>query len=95
MSMAWHLCTYTVYIPLYDDNVFVGEPTVILVKDNECSALFSVGGGELMLEILPYVDFDEIENNPKWFMGYSDNTNLTLVVNSSNSSSFNSELLST
>ena len=49
-------------------------------KDNECSALFSVGGGELMLEILPYVDFDEIENNPKWFMGYSDNTNLTYLL---------------
>ena len=42
--------------------------------------MFSVGGGELMVEILPYVDFEMIKVNPKWFMGYSDNTNLTYLL---------------
>ena len=43
--------------------------------------LVSCGGGELMCEILPYVDFDAIrEAAPKLFMGYSDNTNLTLLL---------------
>ena len=49
-------------------------------KDNDC--LISCGGGELMCEILEYVDFEAIrEVEPKWFMGYSDNTNMTFLLN--------------
>ncbi len=48
-------------------------------KDTE--ALFSCGGGELMCEILDYVDFDSIKKSkPVWFLGYSDNTNLTFLL---------------
>lgn len=48
-------------------------------SDNE--ALFSCGGGELQCEILPYLDFEMIKaSEPKWFMGYSDNTNLGLLL---------------
>ncbi len=44
--------------------------------------LISCGGGELMCEILDYVDFEKIKKAaPKWFMGYSDNTNFTLLLN--------------
>lgn len=44
-------------------------------------AIISVGGGELMNEILPYVDFDEIKKlPPKWFVGFSDNTHLTYTL---------------
>ncbi len=43
--------------------------------------LISCGGGEMMCEILPYVDFRKLaETEPKWFMGYSDNTNLTYTL---------------
>lgn len=43
--------------------------------------LISCGGGELMCEILPFVDFDRLaESKPKWYMGYSDNTNLTFLL---------------
>ena len=43
--------------------------------------LISCGGGETMCEDLPYVDFDSIRSAPpKWFMGYSDNTNLTFTL---------------
>ena len=43
--------------------------------------LISCGGGELMCEILPYIDFELLkESKPKWFMGYSDNTNLTYLL---------------
>ncbi|MGN1261719.1 MAG: LD-carboxypeptidase [Candidatus Enteromonas sp.] len=39
--------------------------------------VLSVGGGETMCEILPHLDFSEIASlPPKWFMGFSDNTNL-------------------
>ena len=49
--------------------------------DEESDVLISCGGGELMCEILPYVDFDKLAHaEPKWFMGYSDNTNLTYLL---------------
>lgn len=48
---------------------------------DENDVLLSCGGGELMCEILDYVDFEKIKmNRPKWFMGYSDNTNLTFLL---------------
>ncbi len=46
----------------------------------EADALISCGGGEMMCEILPYMDFDALAKaEPKWFMGYSDNTNFTFL----------------
>lgn len=48
-------------------------------KNNDC--LISCGGGELMCEILDYVEFDRIrEAPPKWYLGYSDNTNFTFLL---------------
>lgn len=50
-------------------------------EDKEISALISCGGGELMCEVLPYIDFYQLANvTPKWFMGYSDNTNLIFLL---------------
>lgn len=47
----------------------------------DSNALISCGGGELMCEILPYVDWEAIrEAEPKWYMGYSDNTNATFLL---------------
>ena len=48
-------------------------------EENDC--LISCGGGELMCEILNHVDFDAVkEAAPKWYMGYSDNTNMTFLL---------------
>ena len=50
-------------------------------EDPEVNALISVGGGELMCEILPHLDFERIRAaKPKWYMGYSDNTNFTFLL---------------
>ncbi len=50
-------------------------------QDISSQMLLSVGGGEFMTEILDEIDFDIIKNSkPKWFMGYSDNTNLTFLL---------------
>lgn len=50
--------------------------------DNDIDTLISCGGGELMCEILEYVDWDRIRaSKPKWFMGYSDNTNFSFLLN--------------
>ncbi len=46
----------------------------------ETDALISCGGGELMCEVLPYLDLERLRNAaPKWFMGFSDNTNFTFL----------------
>ena len=47
---------------------------------SDADAVLSVGGGEVMCEILPYIDFELIKRNPKWFVGFSDNTNLTYTI---------------
>ncbi len=48
---------------------------------SENQALISCGGGELMCEILDYVDWDKIKAaEPKWYMGFSDNTNFTFLL---------------
>ena len=50
-------------------------------EKEDVDVLISCGGGELMCEILPYVDFEKIrQEEPKWFMGYSDNTNLLFLL---------------
>ncbi len=45
-------------------------------KRDDINAIISAGGGELMNETITYVDFDELKQyRPKWYVGYSDNTN--------------------
>ncbi len=49
--------------------------------DPSIDVIISVGGGETMCEILPYVDFKTISKvKSKLFMGFSDNTNLTYTL---------------
>jgi len=48
---------------------------------NKTDVLISCGGGELMCEVLDYIDFEKIKTAlPKWYMGYSDNTNMTFLL---------------
>lgn len=47
--------------------------------DDEIKAIFDISGGDLCNEILEYLDYDVIKDNPKPFFGYSD---LSVVLNS-------------
>lgn len=48
---------------------------------SNADVIISVGGGELMFDILQHIDFDLIKTKPfKWFIGFSDNTNLTYTL---------------
>jgi muramoyltetrapeptide carboxypeptidase LdcA involved in peptidoglycan recycling len=48
---------------------------------SDSDAIISVGGGEVMCEILPYINFEKLKKAPhKFFMGFSDNTNLTYTL---------------
>lgn len=45
-----------------------------LLDNKGVSAIISAKGGNFLNEMLPYVDYEKIKKNPKWFQGYSDNT---------------------
>ncbi len=46
------------------------------IKDDSLNAIISAGGGEMMCETISNISFEELsQQKPKWFMGYSDNTN--------------------
>ena len=50
------------------------------MTDDSIDAIITCGGGELMCEVVPRIDFKRIaESEPKWYMGYSDNTNFTFL----------------
>lgn len=58
-----------------------GEELTGYYCSSENDILISCGGGELMCETLSYVDFEKIAAAaPKWYMGFSDNTNMTFLL---------------
>lgn len=75
-------------------NCYAGEGIGISNTPEKCAAeltdyycndktdcLISCGGGELMCETLSHVDFERVRSAaPKWYMGYSDNTNFTYLL---------------
>ena len=49
--------------------------------DPNIDFLMSVCGGEMLLEVLEYIDFDKLkEAEPKYMLGYSDNTNINFLL---------------
>ena len=57
-----------------------GKELVDSYLSDESDAIISCGGGELMCEVVPFIDFEKIsEAEPKWYMGFSDNTNFTFL----------------
>lgn len=58
-----------------------GRELTDLYCSRENSVLLPCGGGELMCETIDCVDWDRIrEAEPKWYAGYSDNTNFTFLL---------------
>ena len=51
-----------------------------LVSNKDIKAIICAAGGDGQLETLPYIDYENIKNNPKWYLGASDPTNLLFVV---------------
>lgn len=49
-----------------------------LMKDENIGLIIPPWGGELLIEILEYLDFDQFQN--KWILGYSDISTLLLAV---------------
>ena len=58
----------------------IGKEFMDLYLNSNSKLLLSVGGGEMQIETLPYIDFEKIkESNPVWFDGFSDNTNYSFL----------------
>ena len=52
-----------------------------LFEDDDIKAIIAVSGGEILMEMLPYIDFDRISKlTPKWVQGYSDPSLLNYVI---------------
>lgn len=51
-----------------------------LFLDKDVEAIICLSGGDFLLEILPYINFDIIKENPKWLQGYSDPTSLLYIL---------------
>ncbi len=48
--------------------------------EDESSLIFCAGGGEFLVEILPYIDFNKIVKRPKWVEGFSDPTGILFPI---------------
>ncbi|MEZ3506599.1 MAG: LD-carboxypeptidase [Lachnospiraceae bacterium] len=58
-----------------------GEELTSYYCSTTSDCIISCGGGELMCEILDYVNFEKCKEAPaKWYMGFSDNTNMTFLL---------------
>lgn len=58
-----------------------GQELTEFYCDPECDVLISCAGGELMCETISCLDLERIgKAEPKWFMGYSDNTNFSFLL---------------
>ncbi len=57
-----------------------GEELTEYYVNQNADILLSCGGGELMCEVVNHIDYEKIAaSTPKWYMGYSDNTNFTFL----------------
>lgn len=63
-------------IGINTDPKTAAEELVEFYKRSDVDAIISAGGGELMNETITHVDFESLKDvKPKWYLGYSDNTN--------------------
>lgn len=56
------------------------EEFLSLWNQEDMRLIISAKGGDYLMEILPFLDFDEMKKHPVWFQGYSDNTGLTFLI---------------
>ncbi|PLT31136.1 S66 family peptidase [Peribacillus deserti] len=73
---------------LYKSPQARAEDLMTAFKDESIKGIISNIGGEDSIRLLPYIDFDVINENPKIFMGYSDVTISHLFCHKAGISSF-------
>ena len=53
-----------------------------MIKNEENKAILFASGGDFFIEILPYLDFEEIIKHKKWFIGFSDSSSFLYILTS-------------
>ena len=56
------------------------EEFLSLIKNEKVKYIVSTSGGDFLMEMLEYLDYEGIKDNPKWIQGYSDNTGLIYPI---------------
>lgn len=56
------------------------EQFMSLIENQSINGIISARGGDFLLEILPYIDFEKIKKKPKWVHGFSDTTGLSFCI---------------
>ena len=56
------------------------EEFLSLIENKDVKYIVSTSGGDFLMEMLEYLDYDKIKANPKWIQGYSDNTGLIYPI---------------
>lgn len=54
-----------------------------LLKNETVKAIICAGGGNFLIEMLSFLNFDTIKQFPKWIQGYSDPTGLLFTITTS------------
>ena len=57
-----------------------GDELNSLLRDGEVRSVICASGGDFLISMLPYVDYDALLADPKWIQGYSDPTSLLYTV---------------
>ena len=51
-----------------------------LITDDNIDMVLNASGGDFLLEMLPYINYENIKNNPKYVMGSSDATGVLYTI---------------
>lgn len=51
-----------------------------LFLNDDVGSIVCLSGGEFLVEMLPYIDFEVIKSNLKWLQGFSDITGISYVI---------------
>ena len=51
-----------------------------LITNDNISMIICASGGDFLLEMLPYINWEHITQHPKWMMGYSDPTSILYTI---------------
>lgn len=51
-----------------------------LIERADIDMVIAASGGDMLIEMLDYIDYERIKASPKWIMGYSDITGLILPI---------------
>ena len=56
------------------------EEFLSFIENEKVKYILSASGGDFLMEMLEYLDYDLVKANPKWIQGYSDNTGLIYPI---------------